>query len=561
MSPTLSSSSPSRSLAGVSALALAALLASCGGGNNGQPTAPSSPDTGSASIRFSNQTAAAGLGFAHFRDELAMPIGCSPAVADYDNDDDIDIFVANSAGPSALFRNNGNGSFTDVAGSVGLVVSVPSAGGAGWADYDNDGDADLFVAAFGGSRLYRNDGPPAYTFTEVTRSAGVADPDATYRTNGVAWGDYDRDGNLDLLVARHLSENDPAAETVMDFTHTTRHLSLLRNNGDGSFSDATAALGDPFDYPSIIRGASFKPAFLDYDNDGDPDIYVVNDLGARNQPNLMLRNDGAGGRGGWTFTDVSQVTRSGLAMFGMGLAVGDYDNDGDLDLYITDIGDNELLRNENGGAFTRNQQAAGVGRGEVAGGDNVGWGTGFADFDNDGDLDLYAVAGYLDTDPVPASQPNALFVNRGDGTFSDQSAGCGADDAGTGRGLEIADFNADGRMDLFVCNLGDEAGSPGIAGVFNNVTASDGSWLALKLVGSVSNRDGVGARVEVMAGGVRRIREMGSSQSHMSHSVVPVHFGLGSATRADSVTIRWPSGQVQTLGDVEINRLMVVAEP
>jgi hypothetical protein len=248
-------------------------------------------------------------------------------------------------------------------------------------------------------------------------------------------------------------------------------------------------------------------------------------------------------------------------MFGMGLAVGDYDNDGDLDMYITDIGDNELLRNENGSSFTNQKQAAGVGRGEVEGGRNVGWGAGFADFDNDGWLDLYAVAGYLDTDPVPAAQPNALFVNRGNGTFDDRSAGCGADDAGTGRGLELADFDNDGRMDLFVCNLGDEQGNPGIAGLFVNVSTTTNNWLAIKTVGTLSNRDGVGTRVEVVAGGVRRIREVGSSQSHMSHSAVPVHFGLGSASRAETVTLRWPSGQVQTLSDVAANQRIVVVEP
>ena len=544
----------------VAALALSAALAACGGGSDGQPTTPSEPGSPPGAIRFANRTPTAGLGFAHFRDSLAMPIGCSPAAADYDNDGDIDLFVANSAGPSALDRNNGNGTFTDMARAAGLAVSVASGGGAGWADYDNDGDVDLFVAAFGASRLYRNDGPPGYSFTDVTGAAGVGDPDPTYRSNGVAWGDYDRDGHIDLLVVRHLSENEPAASTVMDFPNTTRPISLYRNNGDGSFTDMASALGDVRDYPSSIRGASFKPAFLDYDNDGDPDIYIVNDLGERNHPNVLLRNDGPGGRRGWVFTDVSGDSRAGLAMFGMGLAVGDYDNDGDLDLYITDIGDNELLRNEGNGTFTNQKHAAGVGRGQVEGGRNVGWGTGFADFDNDGLLDLYAVAGYLDTDPVPTSQPNALFVNRGGGFFDDGSAGSGADDASTGRGLELADFDNDGRMDLFVCNLGDEQGNPGTAGLFMNVSAAQNSWLAIKLVGTLSNRDGVGARVEVVSGGVTRIREMGSSQSHMSHSVVPVHLGLGSSARAESVTIRWPSGQVQTLSDVAANQRIVVVE-
>ena len=313
-----------------------------------------------------------------------------------------------------------------------------SGNGAGWADYDNDGDLDLFVAAWGASKLFRNNGPPSFAFTDVTSDAGVGDPDSTYRTMGVAWGDYDSDGYLDLLVVRHLGEYHLETPKSMDFTDVPRPVALYHNNGDGTFTDRTTLLSSIYEVPSNVVVAGFKPGFVDYDNDGDADIYLVNDFGSQLYPNVLWRNDGPDDTGTWIFADVSTVSGTDLEIFGMGLAIGDYDNDGDLDFYMTNMGPNQLLRNEGDGTFTNQTDLAGVGRGKVPGlpgyDINVGWGTGFFDLDNDGFLDLYAASGYVDMDPFPNPrlQPNALFINNGNGTFNDMSLMSGADDPGIG---------------------------------------------------------------------------------------------------------------------------------
>jgi enediyne biosynthesis protein E4 len=403
----------------------------------------------------------------------------------------------------------------------------------------------------------------------VTEAAGVGDPDRTYRTSGVAWGDFDGDGLLDLLVVRHLDESDPAVlfSSPRNLSPAVRALALYRNRGNGTFTDVTAWLGDAAAYPSKVKGAGFTPAFVDYDNDGRPDIYVVNDFGVANHPNVLWRNDGSDGRGGWKFTDVSRQSGADLAIYGMGLAVADYDHDGHLDLYTSDIGPSKLLRGRGDGTFVEVAEAAGVGRGVVpdpAFPDNrsIGWGVAFLDYDNDGWRDLYLVAGFMDAEPSfnLTRQPNALFRNRGDGTFEDVSAGSGVDDDGAGREVVAADFDGDGRLDLYLVNIGTRAENPGVSHLFLNRVPQAGNWLAVKPVGTRSNRDGVGTRVEVRAGGLTGAGVMGERQGHVSHSVVPVHFGLGAATRA-TVTVRWPSGAVQTFADIPANRLLTVVEP
>ena len=438
--------------------------------------------------------------------------------------------------------------------------------GAGWADYDNDGDLDLYVANFGASKLFRNDGNDS--FTDVTAASGVADPDANHRTMGVAWGDYDGDGFLDLLVVRHLIEiGGKLALDTPGLARASRSLALFRNRGDGTFRNVTQLLSDKLEYPSPVKGAGFKPAFLDYDNDGDMDIYVVNDFGEANYPNVLWRNDGKYSTGSVKFSDVSEQSGTDLAIFGMGLAVGDYDNDGDFDLYMTDIGEGEFLENQGDGVFVNETESTGTGRGSIAGNwfddMSVSWGTAFADLDNDGLLDLYAVAGQMDNDPCfnMENQPNALFVNMGDGTFSDVSSASGADDPGTGRGVAHGDFNGDGLLDLFVVNMGTRDGEPGISRLFINTSENGNNWLRVALRGTDSNRFGIGARVVVTAGGARQIREMGASQSHISNSVVPAHFGLGDAETVDAIEVRWPSGKTQRLENVPVNQELTIVEP
>ena len=507
----------------------------------------------------------AGVDFHHYRDARYFNLGGGTAAGDFNNDGLVDIYAVNSNGANALYRNDGDGTFTDVAREAGVAGPIPSGNGAGWADYDNDGDLDLFVAAFGASRLFRNEGSPDFRFEDVTEDAGVTDPGrASYRTMGVAWGDYDMDGFLDLLVVRHFSEHDLNPFFLSrDFTDLARPLALYHNRGDGTFANVTFLLGD------LRRAttASFKPVFVDYDGDGDPDIYTVNDFGQDSVPNVLWRNDGPDDSGRWTFTDVSAQSGANLASFLMGLAVGDYDADGDLDFFVTDMGPNHLLRNEGNGTFTDQAAGAGVTRATVPGVDgkdiNVAWGAAFFDCNNDGWLDIYMTAGFLDNEPFTNSprQSNALFLNRGDGTFEDISSASGADDAGVGRDIAVADFDNDGLLDIFVINLGDKAGDPGIARLLRNVSADDQRWLSVKTIGTTSSRDGAGARITVSARGQTQTQEVASSQSHISHHLVPAHFGLGGAAVVESLEIRWPSGKVQRLQNVPTNQVVTLVEP
>ena len=305
-------------------------------------------------------------------------------------------------------------------------------------------------------------------------------------------------------------------------------------------------LGDSRDYPSKVKGAGFKPSFVDYDSDGDPDIYVVNDFGEDNYHNVLWRNDGPDGSGGWAFTDVSSDSGADVAISGMSLAVGDYDNDSDLDFYMTNMGASKFLDNQGDGTFVDVAEETGAGRGQLPGDPmpdgSVGWGSAFGDFNNDGFLDLYYVAGGLDQ-----SQPNALLINDGNGAFEDISSTSGTDDVGVGRGIVCGDFNNDGNA--------------GIARLFRNNSDIDAHWLSIKTVGTSSNRDGIGARVTLTAGGATQVREMGSSQSQMSQSAIPAHFGLGAATKVETVEIRWPSGLLQTLKDIEVDQVLTVIEP
>jgi hypothetical protein len=297
--------------------------------------------------------------------------------------------------------------------------------------------------------------------------------------------------------------------------------------------------------------------FFDYDDDGRPDLYVVNDMGKFVLPNCLFHNEG--GEGGWRFSEIAARAGADAALFGMGLAVGDYDGDGRLDMYVTNMGNNVLFRNRGDGAFEERTNRAGVARGTVGGQDSVGWGTAFLDFDNDGQLDLYFVAGSVY--PMPPvngqyrpDQPNALLQNRGDGTFRDVSKPTRTDHTGIARGLAVADIDGDGFLDLLVANYDQPPALLKNSGNANR-------WLQVRLVGTKSNRDGIGALLTLGAGGREQTRAVLSGTSFLSQHSLVAHFGLGQLERADWLTVRWPSGTVQTLRDLPANQVLTVVEP
>ena len=294
---------------------------------------------------------------------------------------------------------------------------------------------------------------------------------------------------------------------------------------------------------------------------------MVNDFGEYVHPNVLWRNDGpladGSGRGEeWAFTDISQESGTGVAMFGMGLAVSDYNSDGYLDMFVTNIADNVLLTNDGGNTFRDAAGDVGVAYGEFRRQQRVSWGAVFFDYDNDGHEDLYVASGFLDTDDINRrEQPNLLFRNDGAGGFADVSGVSGAADWGTGRGVAYADFDRDGCLDLFLVNMGRSAARGEPARLYHNRCVWDNNWLVVETVGTTSNRDGIGARITLTAGGRTQIREVAAGASNSSQNMLPVHFGLGQAAVVDEITVRWPSGAVQTLRDVPPNRTLTITEP
>jgi hypothetical protein len=470
------------------------------------------------------------------------------AWADVNGDGYLDLFVTRGNLPPQLFINDGHGHFTDEAAARGIDNGGQWASGAVFADFNNDGYPDLYIANDGASRLYKNDGTGH--FTDVAQAAGVAN---NLDASSASWGDYDNDGNLDLYVTNYATCNNLG----QNFQYQPDHL--YHNNGDGTFTDVTSLLGPD---PGKTTGAGFEAAWFDYNGDGRQDLYLANDyLGPAPDANHLWRNDGPDGSGGWKFTDVSTPSGTAYAMNTMGIGVGDYNRDGRLDLALSNIDENRLLRNNGNGTFTDVAGPAGVSRPDQRVDQrSITWGATFADLNLDGWEDLYFAAGYLNPYYAPGTdgpQHNELYVNEGNGKFLDLSAPSLADDPGQSRGVALADYDRDGRMDMFVV---DQSGSPHL---YRNVTPiGNDHWLEVNTVGTTSNRDGCGARLTLTAGGATMIGEVfcgSTSVSSGSDSVV--HFGLGTAKQVSKLVIQWPSGKRQELQNLAPDRLITVTEP
>jgi hypothetical protein len=504
--------------------------------------------------KFKNVTNAAGLATT-VPDASCGSFVTGAAWGDVNGDGKLDMFVARLTSPSQLFVNDGHGHFTDQAAQYG--VQVTNAVGAVFADYDNDGRPDLFVVRTGPDILFHRDATGNH-FTDMTAAAGIVDN--TYGSS-VSAADFDNDGHLDFYVANyaHCSSTD-----IHDPNFRYEQDQLWHNNGNGTFTNVVSTLeNDPTTGTvSTTLGAGFQAAWFDANNDGKQDLYLGNDyIGVKPDPNHMWMNDGLGSDGKWHFQDVSQQSGTKYSMNTMGIGVGDYNHDGRLDLALSNVRYNRLLKNNGDGTFTDVAPDVHVDRraGQRADQVPITWATAFYDFNDDGWEDLYFAAGnfgyYFTTSN--GAQGNELFVNNHGRTFVDMSTQSGAADPGTSKGVAFADYNRDGRMDMYVVN---QNGAPHL---FQNVTPmGNRHWLEINPVGTVSNRDGCGARMVLTTKTGPEVREVfcGSTSVASGSQRAPL-FGLGQQTTGFKLTIFWPSGKKQVLKNLRIDRLMRVVEP
>jgi hypothetical protein len=539
------------------------------------------PDLG---VSFLNVARQSGLnvktifGGEHKNKYLLETTGCGIAFYDYDNDGWLDIFIVNGsrlegfpagAEPAShLFKNNRDGTFTDVTAKAGL-------GHSGWGqgacvgDYDNDGWDDLFITYYGKNVLYHNNGDG--TFTDVSQKAGVAGKVTRWNT-GCAFVDYDRDGRLDLFVANYIDmdlatapvpESGPCLYKGVMVACGPPGLQggkniLYHNNGDGTFTDVSEAAG-------IFRAKGtygLGVLTFDFDNDGWPDIYVANDSTA----SALYHNKKNG-----TFEDVAieagcALSPDGKPQAGMGISAADYDLDGNLDLIKTNFaGDTpSLYHNLGGGAFEDATFAAGLG----AHTQFLGWGCGFFDFDNDGWPDILICNGhvYPEVEQLKTEagypQRKLLYHNQHNGHFADVSlqAGTGISEPVAARGCAFGDFDNDGNIDVVVNTVNDYPQLLRCTSTLGN------NWIKVRTIGTKSNRSGIGARVICTTHPIgeakphQQIDEVRSGGSYISQNDLRIHFGIGKAEKVDVLEIRWPSGQVDTLKDVKANQLVYVKE-
>jgi hypothetical protein len=520
-------------------------------------------------VEFVDVTKAAGIkwGFrvlAPGNRYIVETMGGGGGFVDYNNDGLLDIYLvsytqtpqpdSNAKPHDVLYRNNGDGTFTDVTDRAGIANSMWGMGLA-VGDYDNDGWPDLYVTGYGASKLYHNnrDG----TFTDVTDKAGV---------NNKGWGasaaffDYDGDGYLDLYVANYISF-DPDGRVPCEFfegrpyCHIAQFKGsapvLYHNNRDGTFTDVSERSG-----VGKKVGKGLGVVAFDYNNDGRIDIYQAND----NDPNFLFRNNGDG-----TFTEVAleadaALDPDGNARGGMGVDTADVYGDGLLDIFVTNFSGqtNALFRNRGDGSFTEETYPLGLARVKLT---MSGFGTKFFDYDDDGRDELFVLNGHP-FEPISKvfpdvtyAEPPYLFEREGK-VFRDVAAEHGAALKRNylGRGLAVGDFDNDGDPDLLVMN----AGEPPV--LLRNDGGNRNHWLGVRLVGTKSNRDAVGARVTVTSGGTRRVKYLLGGTSYLSASDKRLLFGLGAGSKVEELEVKWPSGQVSTLKDVSADRYITITE-
>ena len=524
-----------------------------------------------SSFVFRDVTKKTGIAFKHTdgssgKRYIVESVSAGLAIFDYDRDGDEDIYFLNGAAlkgtkydappKNALYRNEGGWKFTDVTekagvGDTGFGLGVVAG------DYDNDGDIDLYVNNYGPNVLYRNNGDG--TFTDVTNQAGVANG---HKVGASAFFlDMDNDGDLDLFVANYLdftyqnhlmrtSKGIPKYAGPMDFAPMPNDL--FRNNGDGTFTNVSKGSG-----VAKHKGWGMGGVCADYDNDGDTDVYIANDVAA----NFLFKNDGTG-----KFEEVGLITGLAYDLQGhehgsMGIDCGDYDNDGRFDFYQTSYSRElaTLYKNLGDNMYEDVTMLTSAGTGTLP---HVTWGTGFADFDNDGHRDIFIACGHLqdnvelynDTETTLAQ--NVILKNTGEGKFVNVS-----DDSGAGmkvklrsRSAALGDLDNDGDIDVVILNSRSEPT------ILRNDSPSKGHWIQVRLRGAKSNRDGVGARVKVISGDLTLVDEVHSGRGYQSHYGMRLHFGLGDREKIDRIEVRWIGTRTDVFKNVTVDRLVTLTE-
>jgi len=523
-----------------------------------------------ARIHFTDITTPAGISFKHVASPekryIVESMSGGLALFDYDNDGDLDIYFVNSLTvdlvkskaktKSDLYRNDGDGKFTDVSVKAG-VSDIGWGMGVAVGDYNNDGFEDLYVTCLGPNHLLKNNGNG--TYTDDTDKAGVSDP---RWSTGASFVDYDHDGNLDLFVSNYV---DFDINNLPEFGQgrTCQYKSipvqcgprglrgagdtLYRNNGNGTFTDVSKKAGvmdqNGFYGLGVISS--------DFDEDGLVDIFVAND----STPNFHYKNNGDGTFKEIGFNTGTAVNENGSEQGSMGVTVGDYDHDGKLDLFVTNFADeyNTLYHNDGRNSFTDLSYAAKVAAVSLP---YVGWGTKFFDYDNDGWVDLFVANGHVYPQLPNYRQPRLLHRNNRDATFTEVSAQFGAvlTENRASRGVAFGDLDNDGDVDLVI---GDLDGPPQL---LRNDGGNTNNSVLIKTIGVKSNRSGIGARVKIVSGDLTQTDEVRSGDSYLSQSDLRLHFGLEKRTKVDRIEVRWPSGVVDKITGASVNKIVTIKE-
>jgi hypothetical protein len=535
------------------------------------------PGLSAPDVELREITRQSGITFTHYKGNkgtttILEEAGPGVCVADFDGDGLIDIYFVNGrdlygrgiSARNALYHNNGDGTFKDITEKAG----VPGTGyglGCVWGDYDNDGHPDLYVTQYGKNVLYRNRGDGS--FEDVTDRAGVGgmEYNAGFHT-GATFFDYDRDGRLDLYVGSYVHFTSESRRTCTlgagvatscpPSVYPGSPAILYHNKGDGTFVNVTreAKIYQP-------HGKNLSVGAGDYDNDGWPDLFVAND----GVEAYLYQNNRNG-----TFTDVAMtkgvgLTAEGATMAAMCISLGDYDNNGTLDLYVSDfqLVPDRIFRNDGKGFFDEVSDTVGIAETTRS---VLSFGGGFFDFDNDGWLDIFIANGHVYAEVEQAmpgvryKQINSLFHSNGSKagnvTFTDitKTAGAAFSKPYAGRGAAFADFDNDGNIDVVVANNGD----PPL--LLRNSGGTGNHFVTIGLVGTKSNRDAMGARIRLQAGGMTQMREISGGGSYLSQSDLRAHFGLGRATTVESVEVVWPSGGTQVFRDLAVDKFYIIEE-